>query len=95
MKCGGSFKIYFSSVGGEIFHMLILFLHFLKVLFYIGVELINNVRIVAGVQQSDSVIYTSVLQILFPYRLLHDIVYHVLYSRSLLVTYFIIVFCIC
>ena len=50
------------------------FLHFLKVLFYIGVELINNVRIVAGVQQSDSVIYISILfQILFPFRLLQNI----------------------
>lgn len=34
MKCGGSFKIYFSSVGGEIFHMLILFLHFLNALYF-------------------------------------------------------------
>ena len=43
---------------------------FLKFLFYIGVELINNVVIVSGVQQSDSVIHIHVsilFQILFPW----------------------------
>ena len=45
---------------------------------------------VSGVQQSDSV-YTYILfQILFPSRLLQDIEYSsVLYSRSLLVIYFL------
>ena len=41
--------------------------------FYIGVWLINNVVLVSGVQQSDSVIHivhVSILQILFPFRLL-------------------------
>ena len=50
-------------------------LHFFKVLFYIGVELINNVRIVSGVPQSDSVIHThgSILsQIFSPFRLLQN-----------------------
>ena len=49
---------------------------FLNFLFYIGVELINNVVLVSGVQQSDSVthIHVSVLsQILFPIRLLQSI----------------------
>ena len=35
---------------------------------------INNVVLVSGVQQSDSVIHTSILfQILFPFRLLQNI----------------------
>ena len=45
----------------------------------------------SGVQQSDSVthIHISVLfQILFPFRLLQNIEFPVLYSRSLLVIYF-------
>ena len=45
-------------------------------LFSIGVWLINNVVIVSNVQQSDSVIHIHVshlLQILFPFRLLHNI----------------------
>ena len=48
---------------------------YLKILFYIGVQLINNV-LVSGVQHSDSVIhiYVSILlQILFPFRLLQNI----------------------
>ena len=52
------------------------FSSFKKFLFYIGVELINNVVLVSGVQQSDSVmhIYISILfQILFPFRLLQSI----------------------
>ena len=43
-----------------------------KFLFYIGEQLINNVVLVSGVQQSDSVIHIHVsilFQILFPYRL--------------------------
>ena len=35
---------------------------------------INNVVLVSGIQQSDSVIHMSILfQILFPFRLLHNI----------------------
>ena len=51
-------------------HLLILFLNFL---FYIGVQLINNVVIVSGGRQSDSVIHVHVsilFQILSPFRLL-------------------------
>ena len=49
-------------------------------LFCIGVQLTNNVVVVSGVQQSDSVIhiyvYMSILfQVLFPYRLLQNIEY--------------------
>ena len=43
--------------------------------FYIELYLINNVVIVSGVQQSDSVIHIHVsilFQILFPFRLLHN-----------------------
>ena len=49
---------------------------FFNFLFCIGVELINNVVIVSGVQPSDSVthIHVSILfQILFPFRQLHNI----------------------
>ena len=49
--------------------------YFLTFLFYIGVELINNVVLISGVQQSDSVIHIHVailFQILFPFRLLHN-----------------------
>ena len=49
---------------------------FFNFLFYIGVQLINNVVLVSGVQQSDSVIHIHVsilFQILFPFRLLHNI----------------------
>ena len=55
--------------------LLILFLFF-KILFILfGVQLINNVVLVSGVQQSDLVIHIHVsilLQILFPFRLLHN-----------------------
>ena len=45
-----------------------------QVLFYIGVSLINNVVLVSGIQQSNSVIHISILfQILFPFRLLKSI----------------------
>ena len=47
-----------------------------KFLFYIGEQLINNVVLVSGVQQSDSVIHIHVsilFQILFPPRLLQNI----------------------
>ena len=44
-----------------------LFCVVLKFLLYIGVQLIYNVVLVSGVQQSDSVIHISVLfQILLP-----------------------------
>ena len=49
---------------------------FLNFLFYIGVELMNNVVLVSGVQHSDSVIHIHVsilFQILFPFRLLRNI----------------------
>ena len=52
------------------------FLLFKKNLFYIGVSLINNIVLVSGVQQSDSVIHIHVsilFQILFPFRLLQNI----------------------
>ena len=54
--------------------------------------MINNVVLVSGVQQSDSVIHTHVsilFQILSPFRLLQNTEqeFPVLYSRSLLVFY--------
>ena len=52
------------------------FIIFFNFLFYIGVELINNVVLVSGIQESDSVIHIHVsllFQILFPFRLLHNI----------------------
>ena len=52
-----------------------MFIFFFNFLFYIEVYLINKVVIVSGVQQSDSVIHihvSTVFEILFPLRLLHD-----------------------
>ena len=51
-----------------------------------------NVVVVSGVQQSDSVIhiyvYMSILfQVLFPYRLLQNIEFPVLCSRSLFISF--------
>ena len=49
---------------------------FFNFLFYIGIQLIDNIVLVSGVQQSDSVIriHVSILfQILFPFRLLQSI----------------------
>ena len=49
---------------------------FFNFLFYIGVSLINNVVLVSGGQQSDSIIHIHVsilFQILFPTRSLHNI----------------------
>ena len=49
---------------------------FFLVLFYFGVYLFNNVVLVSGVQQRDSVahIYLAILlQIIFPFRLLQSI----------------------
>ena len=54
----------------------VLFSFFLIYLFYIGVHLINNVVIILGVQQSDSVYTypcTYSFQIIFPFRLLRNI----------------------
>ena len=51
-------------------------LFFFNFLFYIYIQLINNVVIVSCVQQSDSVIHIRVsviFQILFPFRLLQNI----------------------
>ena len=48
---------------------------FLNFLFYIGEQLINNVVLVSGAQQSESVIHIHVptlFQILFPYRSLQS-----------------------
>ena len=70
----------------------------------IEVQLIYNVVLVSGVQQSDSVIHIYVyvyiyiyiyiyiyvlFQIIFPYRLLQEIEFSGLYSRSLLIIYFV------
>ena len=59
-------------VGAPLSSLLFIF----TILFYIGVQLVNN-AIVSGVQQSDSVIHTllyvSSFQILLPYRLLRNI----------------------
>ena len=44
--------------------------------FYIGVQLINNVVLVSGVEQSDSVIHihvSNLFQILLPFRFLQNI----------------------
>ena len=54
---------------------------------FIGLQLIYNVVLVSGIQQSDSVIHIHIVilyQILFSYRY-HRIEFPVLYSRSLLV----------
>ena len=51
------------------------FFIFLKFLFYIGVELIYNVVLVSGAQQSDSVMHihiSTLIQNLFPFRLLQN-----------------------
>ena len=53
-----------------------LFFTFKQLLFYIWVELIYNVVLFSSVQQSDSVIHiheSILLQITFPFRLLHNI----------------------
>ena len=41
-------------------YILVAYLFIFNFLFYIGVELINNVVLVSGVQQSDSVIHIHV-----------------------------------
>ena len=49
---------------------------FFNFLFYIRVQLIKNIVIVSGVQQNDSLIHIHVsffFQIIFPYRMLHNI----------------------
>ena len=57
--------------------LLSLDLYVFNFLFCIGVQLMNIVVCVSDVQQSDSVIHICVFilfQILFPFRLLHNIV---------------------
>ena len=44
--------------------------------FYVGEQLVNNVVLASGIQESDSVIHTHIsilFQILFPFRLLQNI----------------------
>ena len=56
--------------------LLVFLCFFFNFLFYSGVYLMNNVLLVSGLQQSDSVIHIHIsilFQILFPFRLLHDI----------------------
>ena len=49
------------------------FLFFFNFLFYIGAQLINNIMLVSGVQQSDQLRVSILFQIVFPFRLLHNI----------------------
>ena len=69
-------RMSFYSVNDRAWAML--FIYLLKnLLFYIGVELVNTVVLVSGVQQSDSVIHIHIsilFQIIFPYRLLQSII---------------------
>ena len=63
----------FSPILVKVFFTISFFFNFLL---YIGVQLMNNVVLVSGVQKSNSVIniYVSILfQMLFPFRLLHNI----------------------
>ena len=56
--------------------MFLFFFQEITFLFYTGVQFINNMVLVSGEQQSDSVIHIHVsipFQILFPLRLLHNI----------------------
>ena len=60
------------------------FIFFFNFLFYTGAQLIDNVVLESGVQQSDSVIHTraSILfQIIFPFSLLQNIEQHSLCYR--------------
>ena len=75
------------------------FLLFYIQFFLIGVQLIYNVVLISGVQQSESVIHIHIstlffFQIVFPYRPLHSIEFPVLYSRFLLVNLFYIQQCV-
>ena len=48
----------------------------LKILFYIGVRLMDNVVLILGAQQSDSVLHThlsTLFQVPFPFRLFKTI----------------------
>ena len=65
------------------------FLLFKKFLFHIGVQFTNNVVLVSGAQESDSVIHihvSTLFQILFPFKLLQNTEQSSLplYSRTLL-----------
>ena len=65
------------SVGVScLFLFIYLFIFIFNFLFYIGVQLVNNVVLVSGVEQSDSVIHvriSTLFKILFPFRLLNNI----------------------
>ena len=51
-----------------------MFKNYFKNLFFVGAELINNVELVSGMQQSNSVIHMSILfQIIFLFMLLQNI----------------------
>ena len=68
---------------------------YLKI-FFVELQLIDNVVLVSGVQQSDSVIHTYIfffrfLSIIYYYKILNIV--HVLYCRSLLFIYLVV--CIC
>ena len=51
-----------------------MFKNYFKNLFFVGAELINNVGLVSGMQQSNSVIHMSLLfQIIFIFMLLQNV----------------------
>ena len=51
-----------------------MFKNYFKNLFFVGTELINNVGLVSGMQQSNSVIHMSILfQIIFLFILLQNV----------------------
>ena len=51
-----------------------MFKNYFKNLFFVGAELINNVGLVSGMQQSNSVIHMSILfHIIFLFMLLQNI----------------------
>ena len=68
---------------------------------FIGVQLIYNIVLVSGVQQSESImciyVYPPFLKAFFPYGLLQSVEFPVLYSWSSLVIYFLhnSVECVC
>ena len=77
----------------EMNELLQIICNFFNFLFYIGVQLINNVVLVLGVQQSVSVLHIHVsiiFQFLFSIRLLTEYwaEFLLLYSKSLLVIHF-------
>ena len=60
---------------------------------FIGVQLIYNIVLVSGVQQSESImciyVYPPFLKAFFPYGLLQSVEFPVLYGWSSLVMYFL------